>query len=42
VRELTVDLPLDDVVLTDVASGDPVRLGGLSGVHVVTLIRHRH
>ncbi|WP_300018807.1 hypothetical protein [Pseudonocardia sp.] len=40
-RELTVDIPLDDVVLTDVASGDPAPLRGLPGVHVVTLIRHR-
>jgi hypothetical protein len=28
-------------VLTDVATGDPVDLGRLIGVQVVTLIRHR-
>jgi hypothetical protein len=42
VRELTVDIPLDDILLTDVSSGDPVDLGLLSGVWVLTLIRHRY
>ncbi len=40
-RELPIDTPLDGVVLTDVATGDPVDLAGLTGVRVVTLIRHR-
>jgi hypothetical protein len=41
VRELTVDTPLEGVVLTDVSTGGPVDLGQLTGVTVVTLIRHR-
>lgn len=40
-RELTVDIPLDGVVLTDVATGGPVDLARAAGVGVVTLIRHR-
>lgn len=40
-RELTVDTPLEGVVLTDVSTGSPVDLGRLAGVTVVTLIRHR-
>ncbi len=40
-RELHIDTPLDGIVLTDVATGDPVDLGRLAGVRVVTLIRHR-
>ncbi|GAY11417.1 MAG: hypothetical protein ACT4RN_05425 [Pseudonocardia sp.] len=40
-RELTVDTPLEGVVLTDVSTGGPVDLGRLAGVTVVTLIRHR-
>lgn len=40
-RELTVDTPLEGVVLTDVSTGGPVDLGRLTGVTVVTLIRHR-
>lgn len=41
-RELPVDLPLAGVVLTDVSTGDPVDLGRLAGVRVVTLVRHRY
>lgn len=41
-RERPVDIPLDDVVLVDVLSGDPVDLRRLAGVQVVTLIRHRY
>lgn len=40
-RELSVDIPLDGIVLTDVLTGDPVDLGRLTGVRVVSLIRHR-
>lgn len=40
-RELRTDLPLTGVVLTDVRTGDPVDLGRLGGVRVLTLIRHR-
>jgi hypothetical protein len=42
VRELAVDIPLDDILLTDVSSGEPVDLGLLTGVRVLTLIRHRY
>ena len=41
-REQHIDIPLDGVVLTDVFTGDPVELGRLAGVQVVTLIRHRY
>ncbi len=40
-RELTTDIPLDGVALTDARSGAAVDLGLLAGVQVVTLIRHR-
>lgn len=40
-RELRSDTPLADVVLTDVATAEPVDLGRLGGVRVLTLIRHR-
>ena len=40
-RELPLDTPLDGIVLTDVAAGEPVDLGRLAGVRVLTLIRHR-
>jgi hypothetical protein len=36
-----MDAPLGGIVLTDVATGDPVDLGRLPGVRVLTLIRHR-
>lgn len=41
-RERAVDIPLDEVVLTDVLPGDPVDLRRLAGAPVVTLIRHRY
>ena len=41
-REHHIDVPLDGIVLTDVSTGDPVDLGRLPGVQVVTLIRHRY
>jgi hypothetical protein len=41
VRELPLDTPLDGIALTDVATGEPVDLGRLTGVRVLTLIRHR-
>ena len=41
-REERVDVPLDGVVLTDVSTGEPVDLGALTGVQVVSLIRHRY
>lgn len=40
-RDVTTDLALDGIELTDVHTGAPVRPAGLAGVHVVTLIRHR-
>ncbi len=40
-RELHIDTPLDGIVLTEVRTGAAVDLGGLRGVQVVTLIRHR-
>ncbi len=33
---------LDDLCLTEAASGPPVALATLSGVHVLVLTRHRH
>lgn len=40
-REEVTDTPLDGVVLTEVRTGARIDLGLLSGVQVVTLIRHR-
>lgn len=40
-RDLTTDIGLDAVVLTDVRTGEPVDLGRLPGPAVLTLIRHR-
>lgn len=40
-RELATDIPLDGVAPTDVVTGEPVDLGRLPGVAVLTLIRHR-
>ncbi len=40
-RDEKTDIALDGIVLTDVASGQPVDLGHLTGVQVLTLIRHR-
>jgi hypothetical protein len=40
VRDLTVELPLDAIVLTDARTGRPVAPGRLPAVH--TLIRHRY
>lgn len=40
-REEPTAVELSGIVLTDVRTGAPVDLGGLSGVQVVTLIRHR-
>ncbi len=40
-RDESTDDPLDGIVLTEVRTGAAVDLGGLRGVQVVTLIRHR-
>lgn len=40
-RDVTTDLALDGIELTDAHTATPVRPAGLVGVHVVTLIRHR-
>lgn len=37
-----VRVPLAGVTLLDARSGDQVDLGGLTGVHVLVLMRHRH
>lgn len=40
-RDETTDHPLDGIELTDVRTGAAIDLGGLRGVQVLTLIRHR-
>lgn len=40
-RDVTSDLALDGIELTDVHTGMPARPAEPPGVHVVTLIRHR-
>jgi hypothetical protein len=37
-----VRIELTGIQLTDVDSGQPVRLDGIGGVHVLVLLRHRH
>ena len=37
-----VTIPLAGIRLTDTATGQPVDLGNLDGVHVMVLMRHRH
>lgn len=41
-RDEAVHLPLTGIRLADVRSGAPVDLGELSGVQVLSLIRHRY
>ncbi len=41
-HEDTVHLPLTGIRLPDARTGDPVHLGELTGVCVLTLIRHRY
>ena len=41
-RDQSIDVPLRGIVLTDVRSGQPIDVGLLPGVWVVTLIRHRY
>lgn len=41
-RDRTTDLALDGIELTDVRTGAPARPAGPAGVHVLTLVRHRH
>ncbi|MGQ0574545.1 MAG: hypothetical protein ACT4RN_10115 [Pseudonocardia sp.] len=41
-REDRRALPLHQVTLPDARTGDPVALGDLAGVRVLTLLRHRH
>lgn len=40
-RDQHVALPLTDVRLPEVTTGDPIHLGALTGVWALTLIRHR-
>lgn len=40
-RDEKTDIPLEGIVLTDARTGEPVAIGALTGVHVLTLIRHR-
>jgi len=41
-RSEQVMVPLAGTELVDAASGEPLDLGRLGGVHVLVLIRHRH
>ena len=41
-RAEQVHVPLAGLVLVDARTGDTVDLGGLAGVHVMVLMRHRH
>ncbi len=41
-RDETVHLPLAGIRLTDARSGEPLDLGELPDVAVLTLIRHRY
>jgi len=41
-RSEQVHVPLAGLVLVDARSGNAVDLGGLLGVHVMVLMRHRH
>jgi len=41
-RAEQVHVPLAGLVLVDARTGDAVDLGGLAGVHVMVLMRHRH
>ncbi len=40
--EQRLELPLAGIVLPESRSGESLDLGSLSGVHVLTLIRHRY
>ncbi len=37
-----VSVPLGGTAVEDAATREPVDLGGLAGVHVMVLMRHRH
>lgn len=41
-RDERVRLPLAGITLTDARGSEPVDLGALRGVHVLTLLRHRY
>jgi hypothetical protein len=41
-RDESVHLPLDGIVLPDARTGEPVDLAASPGVQVLTLIRHRY
>lgn len=41
-RDESVHLRLDGIVLSDARTGEPVDLAALRGVQVLTLIRHRY
>jgi len=41
-RAEQVHVPLAGLMLVDARTDDTVDLGGLAGVHVMVLMRHRH